>query len=94
MKRQQIIDEVRAALGGTATAGAAEFALSAVVASIREGLQRDGAVKLAGFGSFRVHEQAERAVRHPKTGALCTVPAQKVVKFRPSPCQQSWHAAD
>ncbi len=91
MKRQQIIDEVREALGGTATAGAAEFALTAVVAAIREGLRRDGEVKLAGFGSFRVHEQAERVVRHPQTGELCAVAAQRVVKFRPSPRQQSWH---
>ncbi len=90
MKRQQVIEEVRRALGGTATAGAAELALDAVLRSIQEGLRREGEVKIAGFGSFRVHESAGRMVKHPKTGELCAVLAQRVVKFRPSPQQQSW----
>ncbi len=89
MKRQHIIDELREALGGTATSGAAALALDSVLLALEEGLREDGVVKLSGFGSFRVQESPARRLRHPKTGELCTIPAQRKIKFRPSPQQQS-----
>ncbi len=89
MKRQHIVEEIRQALGGTATTHAAQLALEAVLLSIKEGLQQDGMVKIAGFGTFRVHEQAARMGHHPLTADPCPIPAQRTVKFKASPQQYS-----
>ncbi len=41
-------------------------------------------VQLAGFGTFEVRDRAERTGVNPKTKAPITIPATKVVGFRPS----------
>ena len=40
-------------------------------------------VQLVGFGTFSVSERASREGRNPATGETMTIPAKKVVKFKP-----------
>lgn len=40
-------------------------------------------VQLVGFGTFSVSERAGREGRNPSTGESITIPAKKVVKFKP-----------
>ncbi len=51
---------------------------------IKEALEKDGQVKLPGFGSYEVRSKAPRKGRNPKTGDKIILRARKVVKFRPS----------
>ena len=41
-------------------------------------------IQLAGFGTFEVRDRAERAGVNPKTKERMTIPATKVVGFRPA----------
>ena len=40
-------------------------------------------ITLAGFGTFSVAQRAQREGRNPKTGDKITIPASKIVKFKP-----------
>ena len=53
--------------------------------TIVKALERGEEVKLAGFGSFLLHDKKERPGRNPKTGEKALVSARRVVKFRASP---------
>lgn len=89
MKHQQdLLEAVRQSLGGTATLGAAELALRAVLQGIRRGLRQDGNVKLAGFGSFRITHRAPRRLLLPGQTTEHHLPARQVVTFHPSPVQR------
>ncbi len=41
-------------------------------------------VMIYGFGSFKHKHNKEKAVRHPKTGEMTTIPARDVIKFQTS----------
>lgn len=83
-KTNDLLAEIQRALGGTATRGAAEVALSATLRAIRAGLLEDGEVKLAGLGSFRMKEVAARRVQLPGSRQSMLLPRRKVVRFTPS----------
>lgn len=85
MNRDGLLLNVQKALGGTATRMAAELALDAVVLSLREGLLRDGYVRLARFGSFRLQTRAARRLLLPGTGQEMHLPPRRVLCFTPSP---------
>ncbi len=59
----------------------AEKAVNAVFAAIENELATGGRVQLAGFGTFKVKERAERIGRNPKTKAAITIPASKAPAF-------------
>ncbi len=40
-------------------------------------------VKLSGFGNFELRDKKERPGRNPKTGEEVSIPARRVVTFRP-----------
>ena len=61
----------------------AEKAVNAALAAITEELKNGGKVSLVGFGTFEVRERPERQGRNPRTGDTLTIPACKMVKFRP-----------
>ena len=84
MTHRELLDEIRRALGGTATHSAAELALQAVVRAIRDGLAEDGEVKLAGFGSFRYKTVAARKLQIPHSGETMELPPRRVLRFIPS----------
>lgn len=84
MTHKQLLEQVRRALGGTATQSAAELALNAVTQAIRDGLAEDGEVKLAGFGSFRYKTVAARRLMLPHNGESIQLPQRQVLRFVPS----------
>lgn len=51
---------------------------------IIEGLQKDGKLKIAGFGTFKVLNKNSRIGRNPKTKIKYQIKARKVVVFSPS----------
>ena len=83
--RRDLLAQVQQALGGTATRGAAEVALSAVLRGIRAGLLEDGEVKLAGFGTFCMKQVQARRVLLPGSEREMLLPARRVLRFHPSP---------
>ena len=60
-----------------------EKALNGCLEAIQESLTTDGKLTLTGFGTFSVAERNERKGRNPQTGEEITIPASKVVKFKP-----------
>ena len=60
----------------------AEAAVNAVFSAIEDELATGGKVQIAGFGSFKVKERAERVGRNPKTKEAITIPASKAPRFK------------
>lgn len=65
------------------TKAATERVLKAFLSSVEETLRKDGKLTLTGFGTFAVEKRKARKGRNPRTGTELTIPACKVVKFRP-----------
>lgn len=82
MNKADIEREVAAKSG--LTQKQAKQAIEAFMASVKEGVKKDGKVQLVGFGSFNLQHREARTGRNPKTGAEITIPAKDVVKFSPS----------
>jgi len=57
--------------------------LNTLVTTIEEELADGNDVRLVGFGSFTVKEQAARKGVNPRTKKPMKIPAKKVPKFRP-----------
>ena len=60
-----------------------EKALNGCLEAIQESLTTNGKLTLTAFGTFSVAERRERKGRNPQTGEEMTIPAGKVVKFKP-----------
>ena len=60
----------------------AELALTAVVESITEALEKGDKVQLIGFGSFEVKNRAARVGRNPKTKEAIEIAASKTPVFK------------
>ena len=60
----------------------AELALTAVVESITEALEKGDKVQLIGFGSFEVKNRAARIGRNPKTKEAIEIEASKYPVFK------------
>lgn len=58
-------------------------ALNGCLEAIQESLTTEGKLALTGFGTFSVTERKARQGRNPQTGEEITIPAGKVVKFKP-----------
>lgn len=80
MNKADIIEAMHAKLGGTKVA--AEEVVDLVFDSITNSLKKGEEVSVAGFGIFLVKQRAARQARNPRTGAMVSVPAMKVPKFR------------
>ncbi len=68
---------------GKMTKAGAERALNAFLDSVQDVLVKEGKLAITGFGTFAVETRKARKGRNPRTGAAITIPAAKVVKFRP-----------
>ena len=53
--------------------------LDEIISAIR----RDGRIELRNFAVFEVVTRKARKARNPRTGASVSVPAKRVVKFKP-----------
>ncbi len=60
----------------------AEAAVNAMFKAIENELATGGKVQIAGFGSFKVKERAERVGRNPKTKEAIEIPATTVPTFK------------
>lgn len=60
----------------------AEELVKETFAILSEALEAGEKVQITGFGTYQVHERAERTGRNPQTGEELHIPAKKVVKFK------------
>jgi DNA-binding protein HU-beta len=81
MTKADLVDKIAAKAGLTKVAS--EKVLNAFLASVSDVLLKEGRLNLTGFGAFVVETRQARKGRNPRTGAVITIPAGKVVKFRP-----------
>ena len=63
---------------------ARKAAFDAAIKVMTTALVKGDKIALVGFGTLAVQEKAERKGVNPSTGAPITIPAKKVVKFKPS----------
>lgn len=82
MTRANLVTILARGAGGSRSA--AERALAAFLAGIRDGLRHGGSVTISGFGTFLVTRRASRSGRHPRTGKAITIPSTRVPRFRAS----------
>lgn len=68
---------------GKMTKVQAELALNKVLANMADAMEKGERVTISGFGSFKVVDRAAQKGRNPQTGQTITIPARKVVKFKP-----------
>ena len=61
----------------------AERAVNAFINVVSASLKAGDDVTLVGCGTFTTGDRAERQGRNPQTGAVITIAAKKVVKFKP-----------
>lgn len=81
MNKTDLIDAV-ATRSNTTKAQTATM-LNGLLDVIQKSLADGDNVQLVGFGTFSVTERASREGRNPATGKTMTIPAKKVVKFKP-----------
>ncbi|SHN51826.1 HU family DNA-binding protein [Desulfovibrio litoralis] len=81
MTKADLVDKIAAK--SETTKVSAERALNAFIESVQEILVQEGKLTLTGFGTFVVEGRKERIGRNPRTREPITIPAVKVVKFRP-----------
>jgi len=62
----------------------ADRCLKAFIEVITDALQKGERIAIPGFGVFQVKERSERKGRNPRTGEIITIPARKVVHFKPA----------
>lgn len=61
----------------------AEKALNSFTGAVRGVLKQGRKITLVGFGTFLVSKRKARKGRNPQTGAVITIKAARVPKFKP-----------
>ncbi|MGA9914400.1 HU family DNA-binding protein [Paraburkholderia sp.] len=79
MNRQELIDAVASATGGSKSSTAET--LDAILEAVTKALVAGDSVQLIGFGSFSQGARAARTGRNPATGQEIQIAAAKTVKF-------------
>lgn len=82
MNKGQLIEAVATEMD--TSKAAAQRAVDAVMVCITDGLKRDEAVTIVGFGSFARKQRAARTVRNPSTGEPMEIKASMTVGFKPA----------
>ncbi|MFE0345277.1 HU family DNA-binding protein [Priestia megaterium] len=81
MKKAELIDAV--ATKSELTKQDTKKAVDALFEKISNTLANEEKIQLIGFGTFEVRERAARTGRNPQTGEEMTIPASKVLAFKP-----------
>ena len=81
--KADLIEALCEKVGGFSKTDAADV-VQLVFETIKETLVRGENLKLSGFGNFVVRDKNARAGRNPQTGGTITIPARRVLTFRPS----------
>ena len=61
-----------------------EAAVNATLEAIKELVDRQGSIRLVGFGNFEKRHRAERKGKNPQTGKEITIAASTTVGFKPA----------
>lgn len=81
MNRASLVEYVQMGLGKDASRVAADRAVTLVIEGIKVGLQKDKAVQLVGFGTFKVVERKARLGINPKTLQPLKIARSRTVKL-------------
>ncbi len=81
MNKTELIEAV--ATRSNATKAQTTIMVNGLIEVIQTNMASGDNVQLVGFGTFSVTERAGREGRNPATGKSMTIPAKKVVKFKP-----------
>lgn len=82
MNKTDLVNEIAEKAGLNKVA--AKAALNACLEAIEQALVNEDKVQLIGFGTFSVIEKPERVGINPRTKEKLTIPARKIVKFKPA----------
>ena len=82
MNKGELIEAIASNLGESKATAAR--ALDGVLLSLTHGIQKDGKVSIAGFGTFRKKDRKERTAINPATKEPMHIPASSTVGFTPS----------
>ena len=80
--KNDILDNIRK-YNGLPTSFSGKI-LKYIIDIIIEGLNRDGKIKISGFGTFKVLKKKERLGRNPRTKIKYVINSRHVVVFSPS----------
>jgi DNA-binding protein HU-beta len=81
MTKAELIDKISS--GVKISKADAAKALDSTLNSIKGALKKGQKITLVGFGTFSVVKRKARKGRNPRTGAVISIPAAKVPKFKP-----------
>jgi DNA-binding protein HU-beta len=81
MNKTELIEAV--ATRSSTTKNQTAALLNGLLEVIQDTLANGNNVQLVGFGTFSITERASREGRNPATGKSMTIPAKKVVRFKP-----------
>jgi DNA-binding protein HU-beta len=81
MTKAVLIDKISSGVKISKTDAAK--ALDSTLNSIKGALKKGQKITLVGFGTFSVAKRKARKGRNPQTGAVISIPAAKVPKFKP-----------
>jgi len=81
MNKQELSQSVAQITGKTIPTS--KECIEGTLDAIKQGIETDGEVRLAGFGIFKLQVRKERIGRNPSTGESITIPEKQVVKFKP-----------
>ncbi len=82
MNKKELVENI--SQSGNMTRAAARRALDTVIANMTEAMKNGDKVTISGFGAFRVMDRVPQEGRNPQTGERITIPARRVIKFRPA----------
>lgn len=81
MNKTELIEAI--ATRSQTTKAQSAIMLNETLEVLQQTLSTGNSVQLVGFGTFSVAERASREGRNPATGKAMTIPAKKIVKFKP-----------
>ena len=82
MNKKQLIAKISSTLN--LSKADAERTFDSITNIILDALKNDDAVKIAGFGTYKVAKRKARVGRNPRTGESIQISASQKVKFLPA----------
>tara|TARA_Y100000590_G_scaffold46215_1_gene49039 strand:+ start:6184 stop:6459 length:276 start_codon:yes stop_codon:yes gene_type:complete len=82
MNKKQLINKIASTL--SQSKADAERTFDTITQIILDCLKSDEAVKIAGFGTYKVAKRKARIGRNPRTGEQIQISASQKVKFLPA----------
>ena len=82
MNKKQLVNKIASTL--SQSKADAERTFDTITTIILDCLKSDEAVKIAGFGTYKVAKRTARIGRNPRTGEQIQISASQKVKFLPA----------